>query len=118
MTRIRFSAIADMLQMQKKKEKDLAYTLLPLMYLKARQGRVKQAQSLLMSRDGRTSTNTCKGQSPARTLNRLDFPEPLGPMTMMLLPGGTSKVSSLTSFVPSGEFSATLRSKDIGQPLT
>ena len=51
---------------------------------------------------------TCRGHSPASTLNRLDLPEPLGPMTMMLRPGGTSNVSSLTSLVPSGELRATL----------
>ena len=52
---------------------------------------------------------TCRGQSPERTRKRLDLPEPLGPMTRTLRPGGTSKLSSRTSGVPSGAFSATLR---------
>lgn len=51
---------------------------------------------------------TCKGQRPARTRKRLDLPLPLGPMIMMDVPGGTSKVRSRTSGVPSGLFKATL----------
>ena len=62
--------------------------------------------------------HTCRGQSPAKTRKRLDFPEPFGPITIMLLPGGTSKVSSLTSFVPSGELRATLHDKRIHSPFS
>ena len=56
--------------------------------------------------------HTWRGHRPASTLNRLDLPLPLGPMIMTLRPGGTSKVSSRTSLVPSGEFSATLFIKE------
>ncbi len=51
----------------------------------------------------------CSGQRPASTRNRLLLPEPLGPMMMTERPGGTSNVSSLTSTVPSGAYSASLR---------
>lgn len=51
---------------------------------------------------------TWRGQSPAKTLNRDDFPEPFGPMTSTECPGGTSNVNSRTSAVPSGAFNATL----------
>ena len=37
------------------------------------------------------------------------MPEPLGPMMMTLRPCGTSNVSSFTSTVPSGAYSASLR---------
>lgn len=51
---------------------------------------------------------TCRGHKPDRTLNRDDLPLPLGPITSTERPGGTSNVSSRTSAVPSGAFSATL----------
>ena len=50
----------------------------------------------------------CRGHNPAATLNKEDFPEPLGPMMMTLDPGGTSKESSRSKGVPSGEERYTL----------
>ena len=49
-----------------------------------------------------------RGQRPDSTLKREDLPQPLGPITSTERPVGTSKVSSLTSGVPSGAFRATL----------
>lgn len=60
--------------------------------------------------------STCRGHKPESTRNRLDLPDPLGPITRTDLPGGTEKVSSLTSGVPSGALSATLP-RTQGQPL-
>ena len=51
-----------------------------------------------------------RGQRPASTRKREDLPQPLGPMIMTHRPGGTSKLSSRTKGVPSGELSATLHS--------
>ena len=50
----------------------------------------------------------CRGHRPESTRNRLDLPDPLGPITRTDLPGGTEKVSSRTRGVPSGALSATL----------
>lgn len=52
---------------------------------------------------------TCSGHRPASTRKRLLLPDPLGPMMMTDRPGGTSNVSSFTSTVPSGAYSASLR---------
>ncbi len=49
-----------------------------------------------------------RGQRPDSTLKREDLPQPFGPITSTERPVGTSKVSSLTSGVPSGAFRATL----------
>ena len=61
---------------------------------------------------------TWRGQRPARTRKRLDLPLPLGPMIMMEVPGGTSKVRSRTRGVPSGLFSATLQGQTILCPAS
>ena len=58
----------------------------------------------------------CRGQRPDSTLNREDFPQPLGPITSTERPVGTSNVSSLTRGVPSGAFRATLRLRLLSAP--
>jgi len=42
------------------------------------------------------------GQSPPSTLNRLDLPEPLGPVTSKLVPAGTRSVRSFTRVASAG----------------
>ncbi len=58
--------------------------------------------------DAGTAGLAWRGQRPDSTLKSEDLPQPLGPITSTERPVGTSKVSSLTSGVPSGAFRATL----------